>query len=252
MRTNDAKQKMLGGEPALGVSAALTSPWSAEILSNSGYDWVLMDTQHGFWSPDAVRSAVLAILRGSAAPVARVAINDYTLIGRLLDDGLLGIIVPLVNTKAEAEAAAAAMRYPPRGSRSNAGSPITALYGGDYFDGIDNEVFLAVQIESAQAVENADEIFAIEGVDGCWIGPSDLALSMGLKVSDMGGHPAHNEAVAHVLEMCQKHGKIPGYACGSIEMGKRRIAEGFKFVNIGVDATFVADGAAACLAELRA
>ena len=153
MRKNAAKQKMLGGEPALGVSAALTSPWSAEILSNSGYDWVLMDTQHGFWSPDAVRTAVLAILRGSAAPVARVAINDYTLIGRLLDDGLMGIIVPLVNSRAEAEAAAAAVRYPPRGSRSNAGSPITALYGSDYFDQVDDELFLAVQIESVEAVE---------------------------------------------------------------------------------------------------
>ena len=251
MRVNDAKRKLLDGQAAIGAAAALASPWSAEILSKSGYDWVLLDTQHGFWSPDSVRSAVVAILRGSAAPVARVAINDYTLIGRLLDDGLMGIIVPLVNTKAEAEAAAQAVRYPPAGARSVAASFITSLYGDDYAENVNGQVFLAVQIESHQAVENAEEILAVEGVDGCWVGPADLALSMGLDVAEAGIDHAHNEAVAHVLRACQKTGKFPGYACGSMDMGTRRIAEGFKFVSIGGDSAFVAEGAANYLNELR-
>jgi 4-hydroxy-2-oxoheptanedioate aldolase len=169
----------------------------------------------------------------------------------LLDDGLMGIIVPLVNTKAEAEAAARAVRYPPVGARSAAGSFITSLYGDDYAAEVDSEVFLAVQIESHQAVENAEEILAVEGVDGCWVGPADLALSMGLEAAEAGINPAHNEAVAHVLNACQTTGKIPGYACGSMEMGERRITEGFKFVNVGGDSTFVAEGAARYLSKLR-
>ena len=252
MRTNKAKQKLLRGEPAIGGAAALSSPWSAGALSCAGYDWVLMDAQHGFWPADQIRTGVLTILQGAAAPVARVAYNDYSAIGRLLDDGLMGIIVPLVNTREDAEAAARATRYPPVGERSMAGTFITGLYGSDYAEAVNDQVMLAVQIESAQAVENAEDILSVEGVDGCWVGPADLALSMGLDLAEAGVNKEHNEAVAHVLEMCKKTGKFPGYACGSLEMGRRRIAEGFTFVSIGADATFVADGADSYLKELRA
>ena len=251
MRANEVKRKLQAGQPAIGAAAGTTSPWAAGMLSQAGYDWVLIDTQHGIWSPDGWRNAVIAISQGKAAAVARVAFNDYHLIGRLLDDGMLGIIVPLVNTREDAEAAAYAFRYPPRGGRSLAGTPLTALYGPDYADSADDEVFLAVQIESAQAVENAEEILSVDGIDACWVGPADLALSMGLKVSDIGVAKAHNEAVARVLEACRKTGKAPGYACNSLEMGKRRIAEGFRFVNIGGDAIFIAESSKWYLQQLR-
>ncbi len=118
MKVNSAKQKMLGGEAAFGYSAKLGSPVAAELLSQSGADFVLLDGQHGCWGPEAMVAGITAVCAGAAVPMARVSFNTYTLIGQLLDAGLLGIIIPMVNTVEEARAAAAACRYPPVGERS--------------------------------------------------------------------------------------------------------------------------------------
>src|SRR5207302_9342148 len=134
--------------------------------------------------------------------------NDFYAIGRLLDRGALGIIVPMVNSVEEARAAARAVRYPPRGGRS--WGPLLPGYDvPEYGNWINDEVFLAVQIESAQAVDCAEEIMAVDGVDGCWIGPADLARSMGVDQNT----PAHEAAIMRVLDACRKTGKIPGLSC---------------------------------------
>src|SRR5687768_8612412 len=186
------------GEPAFGYALELGSPIAAELIATTGVDFVLADTQHGSFDPGGTLLSLMAIAAGGTVPMARVARNDYTLIGRLLDEGALGIVVPLVNTAADARQVADACRFPPRGSRSW-GWGRAGAYGDDYADWIDDQLFVAVQIESAQAVENAEAILATPGIDGCWVGPSDLALSLGLHPRDAGGDERHRRALERVV-----------------------------------------------------
>lgn len=251
MQPNRTKQLLDQGKPAIGTSLGYGSPWAAGALAQAGFDWVLMDTQHGIWETEALRTGVLAVTHAGSTPVVRVLKNDFGLINRMLDDGVLGIITPMVDTAADAERAADAMRYPPRGHRSHATPFLTTVHGDNYSAEANDQVFLAVQIESATAVENVEAILAVEGVDGCWVGPADMALTMGLTLDDIGAHPRHDEAVAHVAATCKKLGKFAGYACNSLEVGRRRVSEGFTFVNVGGDSVFMAEGAKRYLAEMR-
>ena len=189
VKRNKAKLRMLEGKPAIGAEVGLGSPLAAEMLAPLGYDYVLVDNQHGAWWQENSFYAFRSIVLGGTVPMARVQKNDFGLIGRLLDMGALGVVVPMVNSVGEAEEAARAARFPPRGGRS--GGPFGAgIHGPDYMDWIDDEVFLAVQIESAPAAESAEEIMSVDGVDGCWIGPFDLSKSMGLDLDTEDG-PRH-------------------------------------------------------------
>lgn len=233
MRSNTAKSLMLAGRPALGIVATSGSSLAAQSLSLAGFDFVLVDNQHGAWELSSTMDAFAKICLGSATPMARVQQNDFYAIGRLLDRGALGIIVPMVNTRQEAEAAAFAMRYPPRGGRS-VGAFSVDYYGvPDYGPWIDEQGFLAVQIETKQALENAEAILSVEGVDGCWIGPGDLAATMGLDLTRSADRHRHEEAIAHILDVCRRTGKIPGIYGG--DDAKRRIEQGFLFVTVATD-----------------
>lgn len=246
MKINTAKQKMLAGKPAFGFGMGLGSVIAAEILSTSGIDFLLLDRQHGSWGDDSTIAALIAVNAGAATPMARVARNDYTLIGRLLDEGFLGIVVPMVHTAADAKLAADACRYPPVGTRSW-GYGRARAYGGDYTEWIDEQLFVAVQIESAQAVDNAEAILSTPGVDGCWLGPSDLALSMGIHPRDMFQREEHARAIERVLQACKNTGKIPGFAGSSPQHGVELAKQGFQFLTAGGDAPFLMGGAAAAV-----
>jgi 4-hydroxy-2-oxoheptanedioate aldolase len=243
-RINRAKWKMVGGRPAIGTLAVLGTPLTAGILARAGYDFVLVDTQHGFWEMDQVAYAFRNIHLGDAVPVARVQKNDFYAIGALLDRGALGIVVPMVNTVEEAEAAAFAARCPPRGGRSAAGD-VDGFLGSNYWEWIDDELFLAIQIETTEGLENVNEIMAVDGVDGCWIGPTDLARSMGVQLGD----DAHEEAIRQVLEACLRNNKVPGIWAG--EDAEARLEQGFRFVTASGDTTFVKNGAVETLARLQ-
>jgi 4-hydroxy-2-oxoheptanedioate aldolase len=180
---------------------------------------------------------------GPAIPMARVARNDYTLIGQLLDQGMLGIIVPMVHTVEDAQAAASASRLPPIGLRSW-GWGMARLHGDDYPQWIDEQLFLAIQIESIQAVENAEAIMATPGIDGCWLGPADLALSMGISPLQASEREEHARAIEKVLQACHNTGKIPGFAGASPEQALKLAAQGFRFLTAGGDATILLNGAA--------
>jgi 4-hydroxy-2-oxoheptanedioate aldolase len=233
--TNTAKQKMLRGEPAFGYALGLGSPLAAEALAHCGIDFLLLDTQHGSFGPDSTIATLMAMAAGSATPMARVARNDYTLIGRLLDEGALGIVVPMVNTADDARAAADACRLPPVGARSW-GWGRASRYGADYPDVINDEIFVAIQIESQDAVDNAEAILAVPGIDGCWTGPSDLALSMGLHPRDAATDERHQGALERVLAACRDTGKVPGLACSSPAEARRRADQGFQFLTAAGDA----------------
>lgn len=250
MKVNTAKEIMRQGKPAFGFSLGLGSPLNAELLSHTGIDFLLLDRQHGSWGDDATIAALAAMAAGPAIPMARVARNDYTLIGRLLDEGVMGIVVPMVNTPEEAKAAAEACRFPPIGNRSWGWGRARA-YGADYPTWIDEQLFVAVQIETVQAVENAEAIMATPGIDGCWLGPSDLSLSLGFPPSQMDQREEHARALEKVVQACRNTGKIPGIAGRSVEDAVRRARQGFQFITAGSDAGFLLAGAASSLETLR-
>jgi 4-hydroxy-2-oxoheptanedioate aldolase len=249
MKINIVKQRMLEGKPAIGIVSVSGSPLMAEALSHAGFDFVLLDNQHGLWNDDTGWLAFRSIISGPAVPMARVGQNDFGAIGRLLDRGALGLVVPMVESVEQARAAANAVRYPPQGNRSY--GPILAQYhGGDYDSWIDHEVFLAVQIESAKAVEYVEDILAVDGVDGCWIGPLDLARTMGVDLRTMEGTRAHEQAILHVLDACRATRKIPGIHGLTTADAHRRLEQGFLFVTAGVDMALLSNGAQDALRQL--
>lgn len=250
MYINTAKQTMLQGNPAFGFGMGLGSPEVAELLSDSGADFLLLDRQHGSWGDDSTVAALRAMRGGSAVPMARVLHNDFALIGRLLDEGMMGIVVPMVNTAADAQAVADACHFPPKGQRSW-GWGRARMFGADYPTWISDQLFVAVQIETAEAVENAEAILATPGIDGCWLGPSDLSFSLGFHPSEMDEREEHARALEKVVQACRNTGKIPGVAGRSVEDGLNRAKLGFQFITAGGDAAFLLGGAAAALKTLR-
>ncbi len=249
MILNTAKQKMLSGRPAFGFALGMGSPLNAELLSRSGIDFVMVDRQHGSWGEDSAIAALVAITGSSAIPMARVARNDYTFIGRLLDEGVMGMVVPMVDTPDQARAAADACRLPPQGSRSW-GWGRAKLYGADYADRINEELFVAVQLESVEAVENAEAILSTPGIDGCWTGPSDLSLSLGFHPSEMDDREEHARALETILEACKNTGKIPGIAGLGVDDALKKASQGFRFITATSDGGLLGSGAATAVARL--
>ncbi len=268
MITNLTKQKMQNGEPAFGYSAKLGSPVAAEFLSSCGVDFVMLDGQHGSWDQGLLIQGIQAVWAGGAArvypgglgqgvngsapalPFARVPYNSFTLIGQLLDAGVMGIIIPMVDTVEQAKEAALACRYPPAGGRSF-GHGRALAYGDDYTDRINEQLFVAVQIESAAAVENAEAILAVPGVDGCMVGPQDLALSLGFHPREYPVREEHARALEQVVQACRNTGKSPGIDIGSPETAVQRVQQGFRFIPMGSDVRFLTKTATAALSQVK-
>ena len=176
--------------------------------------------------------------------------NRFDLIGRLLDAGSMGIVIPMIDTREEAQAAAAACRFPPDGERSF-GAGRGLVYGDDYPEWINGQVFVAVQIESVQAVENAEAILSVPGVDGCMVGPADLSLSMGFAPKEAPNHDEHARALERVVEACRNTGKIPGIDTGNIESAIKQGQRGYRFLVLNSDQRLLTTAAAAGIKQAR-
>lgn len=246
---NRTLAKLRAGEPVYGFASGIGSPIATEALAASGIDFVFLDGQHGSFGMDRIIDCLMAAGGYPADAVARVPVNDFTWIGRFLDEGCVGIVVPMVNNADDAKKAADACRFPPIGTRSW-GWGRAARYGANYTDEIDNEVFLAVQIETKTAVENAEAILSTPGVDGCWIGPSDLALSYGVHPRDRFTSDIHAEAVERTLQACKNTGKFAGYSTTGPDEALALASRGFQFLTVGSDAGFILKGIAAEMAQL--
>lgn len=240
---NRTLEKLKAGKPVYGFASGFGAPIVTEMLATAGMDFVFLDGQHGSFGMDRIIDNLIAIGGRPTDAVARVPKNDFTTIGRFLDEGCLGIVVPMVNNREDAQRAADAVRFPPIGKRSW-GWGRAARYGDSYTAEVDNEVFLAVQIETKEAVENAEAILSTPGVDGCWLGPSDLSLSLGFHPSERFTNEVHAEAVEKVLQACKNTGKFPGYATSGPEEALKLAARGFQFLTVGADVGFVAEGIA--------
>jgi 2-keto-3-deoxy-L-rhamnonate aldolase RhmA len=227
MRRNEALAKLQRDEVVTCFWMALGSPLLAETVARSQlFDTAMLDHQHGYWNEQTLLHALQVVGPTSTIPLVRVTENDFGQIGRALDMGALGVLVPMVNSAEEARAAVTAMRYPPVGTRSVGGSRL-AFYGEDYVPAANSEIICMVMIETAEAVGRAEEILAVPGVDLGFIGPGDLALSLGCHPRR---GPAHDEACLKVVRAGRNAGKPVGILALSPEEFGRRVEEGFRFV----------------------
>jgi 4-hydroxy-2-oxoheptanedioate aldolase len=251
MRKNEALAKWRAGQQTIGAWLSLANTHSAEMLANAGFDWICVDLQHGLLDYRDLTHMLPAISTTATTPIVRVSGNDPKEIMKVLDAGAMGVIVPLVNNRREAEAAVAACMYPPDGGRSF--GPIrAALYGGrGYAAEANGEVACIVMIETREGIDNVEDIVATPGLGGVYIGPSDLALSIGLPPRGDTDDPTHLATVEAILKAC-KAAKVPvGIHTGGLDYTRRRLAAGFDFVTLGSDAGFMMAAAAADLAAAR-
>lgn len=237
IKTNPVTDKLRNGEVAVGSWLTLCSPVAAESMAQIGWDWLVVDAEHSPVGFETMVNCFRAIQLGGAVPMARVPWNDTVWIQRTLDAGALGLVVPMVNTKEDAEHVVSNMRYATQGQRSSGGSRVAGYIDGDYRTWANDHLAVIVMIETAEAVKNAEEIMAVDGVVGCFIGPNDLMLSMGLTPKETGPGTSHEEAIQSVLAACKKTGKAAGKHCFSSAEVSQRIAEGFQFLAL------VSDGA---------
>lgn len=252
MRPNRALAAWRQGEATIGVWLSLANVHIAETLANLGFDWVCMDLQHGLLDYKDLTSMLPAVSATPATPLVRAPWNEPYEIMKALDAGAYGVIVPMVNSRAEAERAVAACRYPPVGNRSF-GPVRAALYGGReaYAKSANQEIACIAMIETEEGLENLDEIAATPGLDGIYIGPSDLALAIGLAPQGDNEHPAHAKAVERIQAACRKRGVAVGIQAFSLAFAQRYLQRGFHFVTLGSDLGFLSATASRELAAAR-
>lgn len=251
MSENLLRQHFAAGGNAIGGWCTTPSALNAEILAIEGFDYVCIDCQHGLVGYDSMVPMLASVSRTGVTPMVRVPFNDTPWMGQAFDAGAEAVIIPMVNGREDAERAAAACRYPPAGVRSF--GPVRA---GLYLNQaapveVNQQVMCFVMIETVEAVENADEICAAAGVDGVYVGPADLAISMGVAFGVDEMPQAHTDAVAHVAEVCADHRIIAGTHTGSGADARRAIESGFRMATVSTDAALFRQAAAAHLAEAR-
>ena len=230
------RQKVKQGLVLSGTFLNLGSPLTAEIAGKAGFDWVLIDCEHGAGDHSELVHQLQAIGCTQAAPIVRIAWNDPPRFKRVLDLGAAGVMVPYINTPDEALQAVAAMRYPPKGIRGVAMMNRACEFGKGfdaYFAQANDLLLTVVQIETAQAVDAADSIAAVDGVDVLFIGPTDLSASMGI-IRDV-ENPRFVEAVHRVAAACRNRGKAAGILLAKPEQIAPHVEHGFTFIAIGSD-----------------
>lgn len=238
--------------PLIGYWIVLDSPVSSERIAHLGYDYMCVDVQHGMVDDAGMRSALLAIDSGGrSAGLVRVRACSAVEIGRALDSGARGVIVPLVNTPADARDAVRATRYPPAGIRSYGPGRSAVRIGPD--PRASNEAVACIaMIETLEGYQNVESICAVEGLDAIYIGPSDLALSLGsTSPSDPEGAARVEAAIAEVREAAHRAGLPAGIHTRGADVAARRLDEGFDFVSVASDLSHLAAAAATHLDTVR-
>lgn len=248
---NRFKQALAKGERQLGLWSGLVSPIAAEIVATTGFDWIVIDGEHAPNDIPSLLAQLYAMRGGTAEPVFRVPWNDMVIIKRALDTGARSLIVPFVQNAEEARKAVAAARYPPLGVRGAASAMRAVDYGRmqGYHRNAHLDTCLLVQLETRAALKEIEAIAAVEGVDGMFIGPSDLAADMGHL-----GDPKHPDVQAAVAEGCKRirsAGKSAGTLTANLDDAERFFEMGFNFTAAGVDAVILARGAEAIVSRFK-
>lgn len=241
----------LGKQQQIGFFATLGSANLTEMLAGCGFDWVVIDTEHSPVELPDVIEHMRAVNTPGVSTLVRPSWNDMVTIKRLLDQGVQTLLIPYVETAEEARAAVSHTRFPPKGVRGVSGASRAANYGltQGYFAAAEQELCVIVQIESTGALAQIEEIAAVDGVDAVFIGPSDLAASMGHIGNAQ--HPQVQAAIDDGLRRLKAIGKPAGYLTGSEEEFRRRLAEGVDFISFATDAVFIRNSAKALVERLR-
>jgi 4-hydroxy-2-oxoheptanedioate aldolase len=237
-----------GTDATIGGWCSIPSPFSAELMGRCGFDWVCIDTQHGLVGYDQMVPMLQALSITATPAFVRVPWNQPDHIMKALDAGAQGVIVPMVSTVEDAEAAVAAAKYPPVGMRS--WGPIRAAFDvPDYSPETANRrTIVAVMIETPGGVENLDGILAVPGVDAVYVGPSDLALGHGMTPTLSPTDPEHVKLIETIVDRCREHGVVAGIHCDSVETVRRWHARGYGMFTVGSDAALMRGAATAVVA----
>ena len=231
---NPIRKTLLRGEASVGSWLNLASPMAGEVLASVGFPWLAVDAEHSPFDMDLITQTFRAIESRGAIPLVRTWDHDPVTVARLLDAGAYGIVFPHVSTPEQAEKLARAMRYPPRGARS-VGSGRCNLISPDYRTTANDALLCIPQIEDMEGINNAEAIARVEGVDIGFLGPTDLAFSMGVEA----GHPDHEEALQRFREGCQKAGTPSGLPVLDAKGARSRLAQGFRFLDLASDIRFL-------------
>jgi 4-hydroxy-2-oxoheptanedioate aldolase len=239
------------GTVTLGGWCAIANSFSAELMGRSGFDWVCIDQQHGLAGPDALVPMIQALGLSATPAFVRVPWNEPASIMRALDAGAQGVIVPLVNTGAEAAAAVAAARYAPLGERSwGPARPLQEIPG--YTPALGNRrVIVAVQIETVEAIRNLDQILDVTGVDAVFVGPSDLALTAGWEPTLSPKRDEHRQLILDVLAAAHRRSVVAGIYSGGLEMSRVWLEVGFDMIAVSSDTLLLKGAAVEILRALR-
>lgn len=247
---NAFKKAIVTGKPQIGIWSSLCSAISAEVLADAGFDWVLLDSEHSPNELPIVQNQLDALLAGNTEGIVRPAWNDTVLIKRYLDVGARTLLLPYVQNPDEAKRAVAATRYPPLGVRGVSGCTRANRYGRvkDYFKRVHDELCVLLQVETTSAMKHIEAIAEIDGVDGIFIGPNDLAADMG----HLGNwqHPDVWKVMEDAAKRIRKAGKAPGILVGEAD-GQRCIDMGYTFVAVGSDLVMLARGSEALAAKFK-
>ena len=242
------RTRWLEGEATLGGWVYLTDSFGVEIVARAGLDWVCVDTQHGMARGGDISRLMHAVAVAGPVGLVRVPWNEPGVIMNALDAGATGVIVPLVSNAAEAERAVAACRYPPRGARSWGPARVALGAPGYSAAWANDRVLCIVMIETEEGVESVDAILAVPGIDGIFIGPSDLALSYGVPRDD----PLNAQRVEQLEAACRARGMPVGVAATTVDEARGYAAGGFTFIALPSDAVLLTQAYTAFLAGIRA
>ena len=249
---NAFKRALRAGRPQIGLWSSLASHLSVEVVAGAGFDWLLLDMEHAPNELPMVHSQLQAAGGGTAHAIVRPPWNDMVVIKRLLDIGVQSLLIPYVQTEEEARNAVAYTRYPPHGVRGFATGPRANNYGRitDYVQTYADELCVLVQVETRQGLDNLEAIAGVEGVDGVFIGPADLAAALG-HAGDL-KHPAVQAAIEDAIRRLVVCGKPPGILSGDEPLARRYLELGCLFTAVGSDLALLARGADALAARFKA
>lgn len=239
------------GQTVVGIWQHIPSPMVSRYLAKMGWDWIILDMQHGSFNWETAYECIHVISASGVRPLVRVGIGQTFEVQKALDLGAGGVIVPMVNSHEESQQMAAAAKYPPLGSRSMGGDS-HYTYEPDYADVANKATLLLVQIEHILAVENVEAILGVKGVDGCFVGPTDLALSMGLPRAGFLEHPDHCRAIQLIADACLSLNKLACTNTYDLNEAKSKVMQGYGCVTLRSDADLFVDSGRSLLRSIHA
>ena len=239
------------GEPTVGGWCVIPSPLSAELMGRAGCDWICIDSQHGMIGFDQMLPMLQAVAATGTPAFVRVPWNQPADIMKALDAGAQGVIVPMVNSKQDASSAAGACRYPPQGYRSWGPTRAALQVSGYGTESANRAVVCMVMIETVEGMAALDEILAVPGIDGVFIGPNDLAVTHGMKPDATASAPEHRRLIETILQACVRRNLIAGIHCSGPDTAIRWREAGFRMLNVDNDSVLLRGGAARVLEAMR-